>query len=643
MRKPAVHILVILLLGYLVYSNTFSVPFTWDDDRFIVANPHVRDTSYPIESLKKEYELYMHHKIRPLGMATFALNYRMFGFQVSGFHAFNLLVHLLNALLVYVLVILSFKTPFLRSSPAGKNTGIVALIAALLFVSHPLQTEAVTYIFQRLVPLATLAYLLSLVMYLRARLLWQAPGAVATTAKNKDKSGQGWVAGAWYLGALSAAIAGMYTKEIAFTLPATITLFELCFFEKRNAKQIVALVPFWLTALIIPYQYIFSLSRSIASATRGDGPIRLDRLDYLLTEFRVIARYLRLLVWPTHQNIDYDFPLYRSILNSEVFLSFLLLVVLAGVGVYSYRRSSVKERVWRLAAFGIAWFFITLSIESSILPMYLPICEYRMYLPSIGLFVALSSGLAIAFARLRGGALIALGLCVTLAIALLAGTAYARNALWADPIGFWKQTSEESPRKFVPSYNLAVAYSGHDRIREAINELARTISLSPNYPDAYQLRGELYFKLGAYAEAMKNAQAALALKPDSVNAHTLLGILYDMQGRLPEAIAEFNAAIRIAPNTARPHDELGVVYARQRRYPDAEAEFKAANKNDSDYVRSRINLGILYDEEGRFEEASAELQTALRLDPGSADARKNLGIVQTHMNRRADARSTMTK
>ncbi|MBI5408914.1 MAG: hypothetical protein HZA14_06075, partial [Nitrospirae bacterium] len=155
--RRGVHFLLIITLGLLAYSNTFNVPFQWDEYDYITQNPIVKDASYFIHPSKaqglRQYDSLIN---RFIGYLTFALNYKIHGLSVTGYHIVNIAIHLINAFLVYFLVILTFKTPNLKESSLKEKSPYIALFSALIFVSHPVQTEAVTYIFQRLASLTAL-------------------------------------------------------------------------------------------------------------------------------------------------------------------------------------------------------------------------------------------------------------------------------------------------------------------------------------------------------------------------------------------------------------------------------------------------------------------------------------------------------
>ncbi len=174
-QKPILHCLLIALVALLAYSNTFQSPFQWDEEDFIVQNPIVRDLEYfanpsKAKGIDPDYEIFL--RTRYVGYLTFAVNYQIHGFDVLGYHIVNVIIHILNAVLVYLLVQLTFKTPFLKETTLRNHSGPIALFSALLFVSHPAQTEAVTYIFQRHASFVTLFYIGSLVCYI----LWRSKG-----------------------------------------------------------------------------------------------------------------------------------------------------------------------------------------------------------------------------------------------------------------------------------------------------------------------------------------------------------------------------------------------------------------------------------------------------------------------------------
>jgi Flp pilus assembly protein TadD len=625
--NPVFHIFLIIVLSLLVYSNTFHVPFQFDDKTNIVENPLVKDLKYfttPSQLLPVKLDFwYEGFKRRLVGHFTFALNYRLHGLDVTGYHVFNLIVHLANALLVYWLVVLTLKI-MVFSYHTGEDRwshryahNFIALFAALLFVSHPIQTQAVTYIVQRFTSLATLFYVFSLLMYIKARL------SESSTRRY-----------AFFAASIISAILSMKTKEIAFTLPVVITLYEFMFFTGEIKRRVLYLIPVLLTMVVIPLSFI-DVNRPIGSMIGEMGEstkvqTTMSRWDYLFTQFRVIVTYIRLLLLPVNQNLDYDYPVYHSFFEPGVMLSFLFLVSIMGLGIYVLYRYRDRAPHTRLISFGIFWFFITMSVESSIIPIVDVIFEHRVYLPSLGLFIAFVS--AVEEMRERIGDRIvfirrAVIYGMVLVVVSLSATAYARNAVWQGKEKLWEDVVRKSPHKARPHNNLGMLYYNRGRIDEATKEYQTALALKPDYPEAHNNLGNTHVMQGRIAEAIKEYQTALRLNPDYAEAHYNLGKVYHDQKRIDEAIKEYQAALALKPDYPEAHNNLGFAYVRQGRIDEAIKECQTALSLKPHYPEAHNNLGFAYFKQGRIEEAIKEFQTALKLNANYASARNNLEIL----------------
>jgi len=646
LKKPAVHLLIILVVGFFAYSNTFRGPIQWDGVPMITKNPVIKDIGNFISNAHG----YEFNPRRFIGNLTFAVNYRFGGPSVAGYHVVNLVIHLITALLVYFLVTLTFKTPFMRLSAGFLSLSqLIALFSALLFVSHPLQTEAVTYVYQRFTSLATLFYLLSLVMYIKGRLAAEGPEETGQDAEGGGQPGEKKFNGssiAFYLLSLVSAVLAMKTKEIAFTLPIIIILYEFTFFKLSFKKKLLFLVPIALTLIIIPVSLLQS-NKSIGellSDVSAKARLQTDipRWDYLMTEMRVIVTYIRLLFAPINQNVDYDYPAYHSLLTPAVFFSFMFLLSIIGLGVwllYSSQkgglRTSPSAPYERLIGFGILWFFISLSVESSIIPIVDVIFEHRVYLPSVGFFVGISTGLMLVAQRFKVVNFVTAMLC--LAIVALSGVTYARNSLWMNMINLWSDTVHKSPNKTRPHYNLGDAYSDAGRLAESVSEFEKAVAIKPVDPEAHYNLGNAYSKLHRNDEAIREYQIALTINPAYAYAHNNLGTTYEELGRKNDALREYKAAIDIMPDYADAHFNLGTVYSDEGQYDEAVSELQRAISIRSDYADAINSLGNVYLKLGRLNEAAEKFQSGLRLMPFAADIHYNLGITYFLQERTDDA------
>jgi tetratricopeptide (TPR) repeat protein len=604
LTQPLTALLLLSVLSMAVYFNTFSYPFHFDDIPNISDNPVIKNLSNLLNLSGSRY----------VGFLSFALNYHFGRLNLFGYHLVNLLIHITNGFLVYLLVQLLVRASNTSEASPPTTAPWIALASALLFVVHPIQTQAVTYIVQRFAALAALFYLLTVVCYLHWRL------------SPPDRRSRYL----WYAGALFATILAMKTKENTFTLPFMLLLVEAVFFVPLTRKHWFSLIPFLLTLPIIP----LSLPGALGEGEAGFASETTDisRWDYLLTQFRVIVTYLRLLIFPVHQNLDYDYPVSHSLFDPPVLLSFLFLFALFALAIYLLLSSRLTPHAFpspltpsasRLTAFGILWFFLTLSIESSIIPIRDVIYEHRLYLPSVGLWLAAGIALVELSRRRTIMGVILVGALVT----VFSVATYQRNKIWQDGLTLWTDVVQKSPQKARGYNNLGATYADRNRWSEAIQEYNTALTLKPNLAEAHNNLGLAYKGLGQYNDATQEYKTALSLKPDYDEAHNNLGMVYYDQGKLSEALMEFEKALQIKSDNAIAYNNRGNVYKKIGRLNDALREYRRALSLDPDFAEAHNNLGVVFQDSGRFNEAIEEYQAALRLKTDYAEAHNNLGVI----------------
>ncbi len=514
----------VLLLGALAYSNSLRGAFVFDDLSQLVENPAIRDLGSFVgpasrNVLPNRYVAYL----------TFALNYLAGGLDPFGWHLLNLAVHLASATLVWTFVRLAFRTPRLRPSRLAPASGAIAFAAAALFVAHPLATQAVSYVVQRITSLATLFYLLAVVLYLAWRL---SSGFRARLAA--------------YVGLLVAALLAFRTKEIAFTLPAAMALAEWAFFD-GGWRRWLPVVPVVLLSLLIPLSLV-DLGRPVSevlaaadASTRVTAP-PAGRHDYLRTQAVVVARYLGLLVLPVGQTVDHDVAIRRSWLAPDVAGSALLLLALALGGAWLAWQSTPRGRRpaldpgVRLVALGIGWFFVTLSVESSVIPIADVMNEHRVYLPSAGLFPGVATGLAFLFLRLDP-ARVARDTAVAAGIAasLLAGVTWNRNRVWRSEVDLWSDAAAKSPGHIRALSNLGAALLKQERFAEAAEAFRRDTEVHPRSVASRVQLGVTLYLAGRPVEAEQELRRAVELDPDDPDALLNLSVLLRAVGKAPES------------------------------------------------------------------------------------------------------------
>lgn len=561
-----VHLAIIVILGGLIYANTLQVPFTFDDDEYIVKNPLLRDfrgfsdADYA-EQLMDKGLLNQNFRTRIVTFFTFAVNYQLFGNSLAGYHLVNLLIHLLNGMVVYWLMRLTMRTPFAVAAQGGGSRispGIMALLTALLFVSHPVQTEAVTYISQRFTALATLFYLAALATYVAWRLAARPAGGRPML----------------YLLALLFTLLAMKSKEISFTLPLLLALYEYFFLAGRPRQRWLFLLPFLLTMLIIPVTVLagkstFTDIANLKSSLHESGTS--ETFNYLFTQFRVIVTYLRLLLLPVAQNLDYSYPTYTSFFQPPVLLSFLFLTLLAALGGYLFLRSGrsgSSQALWlRMMAFGIFWFFLALAVESTFIPLQDVIFEHRLYLPSVGFFLVLAA--TVGYFGDKAGVAMRRALMLSMLILVLvwSGAAHARNGVWHDHLTLLTDIVRKSPDKVRPHCELGGLYKALGRDADAIRELKKAIELDPWWTYSFHNLADIYSKQGDYVAAVKMLEEAGDFEEVLSNPEYCikLGELYLQVGRFSEAEGMFSRAILLDPQSQPARAGLERVYLKTRR------------------------------------------------------------------------------
>jgi hypothetical protein len=519
----ALELLLVAAATALAYSNTFAVPFQFDDNG-LLRNPALRALG----------SLWPPRGARWVGDVTFALNHRLGGWDVAGYHAVNLAVHLANGLLVYALAATTLRTPGGRAAAGPLLRRWLPLAAAATFSLHPLATQAVTYVVQRYASLATLLFLAALVLHVRARLA--AGGEVPRRARAAVLHGL----------SVLAAVGAMRTKEIAFTLPAVALAHELLFLRGPR-RRLLLLLPLAATAVLVPLGHVPGPAELGRATAETDA---IPRSVYLLTQARVVATYLRLLVLPVGQNLDHDVALSRSILDAGVLPS---MGVLAGVCAAAAWALVAARRAGRLPGvlvfFGTTWFFVTLTVESSVIPIRDVMFEHRVYLPAVGASLVFATGLlaAVEALRLPGPPALQCAAALLVTAGPLGVATHARNGVWRDELTLWSDVVAKSPGKARPHNYLGIALAERGAKDEAIAHFRAALRLQPWYADALLNLGNMYRERGDFQGALRLYERAVLVAPKMAAAHNNAGGMYEAAGRREDAVRAYREALRLSP------------------------------------------------------------------------------------------------
>jgi len=263
----------------------------------------------------------------------------------------------------------------------------------------------------------------------------------------------------------------MFTKETAITLPLMVVLYEYCFFKINNNINWKPLIPFLGTLLIIPLAMLLTKSVNFQEMHRINEPSSGEApLQYLLTQLRVMATYIRLSFLPFNQNIDYDYPVFKNVFELPVLGSLILLAAI----LFGAKRLFLK---YRLISFSIFWFFLALLPESSFLPIRDVIFEHRLYLSMAGYSIFLASSTYYLFGK---NAKVMAVMVLMMAITCYSLLTYQRNRVWSNNVTLWGDSAAKSIHKVRPHNNLGLAYANQGDLNQAILEYNVAIKDGPN-------------------------------------------------------------------------------------------------------------------------------------------------------------------
>lgn len=549
--------LLLCVVGALLYGQTLNAPFYLDDDFVIAQNPLVRDIPLALENVLAR---------RGLSILTFAVNYRLGGFVLAGYHLVNIVIHLLAACLVLLL---------LRRVFPGQ--GWLALFGALIFVAHPLQTQSVTYLVQRMTSLSALLFLLALYLFVRAR------ECLAGGSGFRELRHILFYGGALLSGGLS-----ILAKENAVVLPLALVLFSRL--AHRNAEcrwrpLLVYVAPFAVLPVVATIAYGVVLLAG-GDGVNSMGYSRLLRsmegntpLHYLATQCSVLWVYIRMLFLPYGQALDHGYPVSRDLLTLKSVAGF------AGLSILGVLACLLRHRQPVIAC-GIAWFFLTMAVESSLIPLD-PLFEHRLYLPMFGfsMVVAALVGL-LSHSSLRT----AVAVMVVLSFAALT---WQRNALWNNPIALYEQNLEVSPENERVYFNLGQEYIKSGRAEEGEYLLRRCISLNPSLQLGYRALMELYIEQNRLEDLVGMLHYAIDHVTPKGSFYNDLAFAYSKMGDFDSAIEMLHRAIAENPDVAEPYFNLAQMLMFKGDLAEVEVNLRKALAIDGNHVQARSMMNRL--------------------------------------------------
>lgn len=595
---------VMVGIGILVYADGLSGPFIFDDVHSIPESRHIRHVWPLSESMSAEPQGTLAG--RPIVALSFALNYAVHGLNVRGYHIVNVAIHLASALLLLGIIRRALLSPvfagrFDRAAPW------LAAASATIWMVHPLQTDAVTYIVQRTELLMGLFYLLTLYCAIR-----------------------GWAASrpsGWYAAAIGFCALGMGCKEVMVSAPLIVLLYDRVFVSpslragvRHHWGLYAGLAMTW---LVLAALNIWGPRNATVGLNLG-----VSSFDYLKTQAGVILQYLRLCVWPDPLVVSYDdWPVARSLIH--VLPQGLLIVALLAGTVWG---------LWRGSALGFlgAWFFLMLAPTSSFVPIVTELAaERRMYLSLAAVAVLAVVGgygvLMYAGRRLSLSASAATFVGGVLALGCVAALGYGtavRNGQYASSLAIWTDTVTKRPANGLARGELGKALAALGRYEEAIVQYTEAARLKPDCVAAYSDRGIAYARLGRFDDAIASCTRAIEIKPDSAEAYNNRGSAYNDKGDYDRALADCEKAVELKPDYAEAYSNRGLARARKGDADRAIADFTKAIELKPDYMEAYLNRGNVREARGDHDGAIADFTQVIALRPTFAEAYGSRGVAR---------------
>lgn len=626
-------LIIVIILGFLVYSNTFDNEPVFDDT-FWMNQSEFKG----LDDIGGIMEL---NKFRFIPFLSFAVNYTIHGQETGGFHLLNLLLHIANSMLVILLLRMIFSTPAMKENRLAGYKNTIALLCGLIFLLHPLQTQAVAYIYQRITSIVSFFYLVTVCLYLAGRLsglLWKKILMVSL--------------------AMLSMILAFLSKENSFTLPMMLILIELMFLNKSfrfKFKYLIAVFGiFGIGAFIVFYSGVYTKIFRVYYSYTGEI---IHNLNYFITQFTVMLTYFRLLIFPVGQNVDHDFHVIESFTAPTTLIGIGAIVLLVGFGIYFLRKN-------RLVSFGIFWFFITIAIESSFIPILDLMMEHRLYLPIAG-FAVFLTGIIFHFFPAKYIRQVLAAFAILLAVFAL--MSHLRNDVWQNSFTLWSDAIEKAPKKARPYNGRGLVYYRQGNFDKALEDFNKALEINPDFTLALQNRGNLYqkreeyekaiedftkitkidkynrsvynnransyYKTGQYQKAIADYIFFLKVYDDFAPGYINLGNCYMELQKYQAAINNYRKAIEVDKPKPDYYNKIGDTYFLWKKYKRAIEHYDSALALAPDFYKSLNNRATAWFYKGNYEKAVRDYEKTIRLKPDLIDAYKNLGLVYENLNR----------
>jgi len=587
-RKQNFYILFLIIITLILFSNALNNGFTnWDDTDYVTENTFIKDLS--INGIQNIFTAIVSFHYHPLTLLSLAVDYHFWGMNPKGFILGNIIFHILNTVLVFLI--------FIRFT---KKTEM-ALIIALLFAIHPMRVESVVWISERKDVLYAFFYLLALFTYLKY---------ITTNYLKK-----------YYWLTLLFALLSLLAKAMAVSLPIVLLLFDYYYNRKNYKTLIIEKIPFFLISLLIGIIAIFAQS----AAPQNAYPI-IDKI-FLIT-YATTFYFVKFFI-PIHQSPLVEFPVkIGELLPFKFYISFLIIPLF---GFLIYKLKSIRKEIIFSLLFFISTMLIIL-IKFPIGPAYL--AERYTYIPYIGMAFII----AVLYIKLskKYSKNIVTGVVVIWFIFLGIKTHF-QNTIWRSSETLWSNIIENNPHSEIAYNNRGLAEDKLGNVAGAINDFNNVININPQNAMAYYNRGISKKELGDYEGAITDYTRTINIDPKYEGVYYYRGNAKGLTGDFKGAIADYNKAIENDPKSEKAITGRGTAKIQLGDLTGAIEDFNYALKVNPNYTNAYNCRGIAHSIMKNFDLALRDINSAIAIDKDYADAYLTKGNIYIDMNNTSEA------
>jgi tetratricopeptide (TPR) repeat protein len=632
MKTPS-HYLVLTLLVCVAYGNTLHHSFHFDDISSILEKPWIR-------GLDKIPDFIFSYSQRPLVILSFNINYAISGFKEWSYHVFNITFLLIVVFLVYQFVKLILFHISEKNKLIVSESNQVPLLAALIFAVHPLNTQAVTYISSRSSIMATMFYLVAVIIFF---------GGVYKTNKKKNKINYIYpIGGVVFFGL------GLLCKLIVVSFPAIIFAYHFYFISDQSIKSWIKRQLKWVLGITGILIIVFLYKKLYGDGLLRASIVNITAWDYFRTQIGVIPfEYFRKMLFPFNLTIDSDFHVIQH-WKSRIAIGGIIILGIFSIVWIKLSEVKKQSKKYVLEAFGLIWILITLSPTSSFVPLLDVATEHRTYLALVGFSIVMASFLI----RLKNFIQQSIkdnvqGICnnkqilrlsvflifLTL-VSFLVGTR-ERNKIWKDEVSLWTDAKQKAPLFVRPYNNLGEAYDKLGNYDLAIAEFEAALRLNSNYFYALSNLGNVYGKKKKYKQAILYTKKALHQKKDYAPGHYNLAKALHMTGNPKKAILSYRSAIKYNPYFEEAFFNLGFLALEQKQFIEAVDNFKSFLEMQPRHPKANFGLATSYAMMGKQEEAKQYYQNTITYDPDFLSSYINLANIHMTTGNTVEAKKLL--